>query len=766
MPACRNGFPVLLGILSLAGLYAISRYSFLLFHCLAEAFSIVIAIAVFAVFWNTRRFVTNGLFLVIGFGCLFAGSLDLIYIFAYQGMSVFPCSDGNLALQGKTIAQWYVSLSCLGSFLFLRRRLNQNLVLLVYSALAVLALLTIFYWRIFPDCYREGEGTTSFETFGLVISCGAYLGTLILLVRRRSEFDGYVFKLLAATLIAFLVEDSACALATELNGPARTIAHLCQMIALYFVYKAFVEVGLSKPFDLLFRSQQQSAEGLRLVLEASGTGWWRLDLVKGTLTTDDRCKALFGLPSTTEPSFELFLERITPQGRPIAQQHVAEATARPADLAADYRTLWPDGSEHWIFIKGRSYHDAPGRPCCFEGITMDITDRKRAEQALSESISRLQATLESTADGILVVDLEGRIVDFNERFLAMWRFSQEFIAAGRKRDPVAAPDEHRAMRLALDQLKDPDGFVAKVRELYAAPEASSFDVLEWKDGRVFERYSQPQRINGRPVGRVWSFRDVTDRRAAQEILRQAHEEQLQKHRADLAHVARLSMMGEMAASLAHELNQPLHAVNNYARGSLRRLSKTPHRDEQLVAALEQIGAEANRAAGIVRRVRGFIQKREPQFSDVLVNNLVEDVILLDKAELEQRHTRVATELAADLPAVIGDPVQIEQVVMNLLRNGLEAMDEIPEWQRLLRITTMRNGADLVQVDVCDRGGGIGGEDLEKIFEAFFTTKPEGMGMGLAISRSIILAHGGHLWATINPDQGCTFHFTLPVGKRN
>ena len=123
---------------------------------------------------------------------------------------------------------------------------------------------------------------------------------------------------------------------------------------------------------------------------------------------------------------------------------------------------------------------------------------------------------------------------------------------------------------------------------------------------------------------------------AQEMLKQAHDEQLQRHRAELAHVARLSMMGEMAASLAHELNQPLHAVNNYASGSLMRLLKTPQRDEELVAALEQIGEEANRAAEIVRRVRGFVQKREPQFSEVLVNNLVEEVVLLSKAELEQR----------------------------------------------------------------------------------------------------------------------------------
>jgi signal transduction histidine kinase len=249
-------------------------------------------------------------------------------------------------------------------------------------------------------------------------------------------------------------------------------------------------------------------------------------------------------------------------------------------------------------------------------------------------------------------------------------------------------------------------------------------------------------------------------------LKQAQDEQLQRHRTELARVARMNMMGEMAASLAHELNQPLHAVKNYAYGSICRLLKMPERDEEFVIALEQISAEANRAAEIIHRVMAFVQRREPRFSEVLVNNLVEEVVLLSKMELGRRPATIVLELAEDLPAVIGDPFPIEQVIMNLVRNGLEAMDETPDANRILDIKTMRHGDDMVQVEVCDRGKGIGGEDLEKVFEPFFTTKPEGMGMGLAISRSIVQAHGGHVWVSTNQGQGCTFHFTLPVGKRS
>ena len=263
----------------------------------------------------------------------------------------------------------------------------------------------------------------------------------------------------------------------------------------------------------------------------------------------------------------------------------------------------------------------------------------------------------------------------------------------------------------------------------------------------------------------WLSRAITRRKHAEAELR-LREEQLQQHQAELAHVARLSTMGEMAASLAHELNQPLHAVKNYACGCLRRLLKKDEKDEELLSTLWQISEEANRAAGIIRSVRGFVQKRNPQVSKVSLNGLVEQVVLLSKAEIKRRRTAVIADLAPDLPAVVGDSIQIEQVMLNLVRNGLEAMDEMTELNgdRQLRIKTECHGDDHIQVSVQDRGKGIVGNDLKKIFEPFYTTKPEGLGMGLAISQSIVQAHGGRLWASANQDQGCTFHFTLPTGR--
>jgi signal transduction histidine kinase len=259
----------------------------------------------------------------------------------------------------------------------------------------------------------------------------------------------------------------------------------------------------------------------------------------------------------------------------------------------------------------------------------------------------------------------------------------------------------------------------------------------------------------------WLNQDIACRKQVEADLL-ASQEQLELHQGELAHMARLSIMGEMTATLAHELNQPLHAAKNYACGSVRRLLKDPDHDAELLSVLKRIGEEADRAAKILRRVRDFIEKTGPHKSEISLNNTIHDALSIINLEVKRTRAKVVCELASEIAAVKADPIQIEQVVVNLARNGLDSMQDIPEDQRVLLIGTRQSDAQTVEVYVRDRGKGLSGDEANRIFEPFFTTKPDGMGMGLAISRSIIQSHEGRLWVSPNQDRGCTFQFALPA----
>jgi len=253
------------------------------------------------------------------------------------------------------------------------------------------------------------------------------------------------------------------------------------------------------------------------------------------------------------------------------------------------------------------------------------------------------------------------------------------------------------------------------------------------------------------------------RAVAHETLeRKRAEEQARAHEAALAHVARLSMMGEMATQMAHELNQPLAAIVSYAKGCMRRMQAGTEHPPEILEVLDLISEQALRASEVLKRLRAFVRKGEPRHERVRLNDVVRNAIRFADLEAKDYGVSVRFHPAPGLPAVRADAIQLEQVVVNLVRNGLEAMREDGSNDREIAIRTLSGKDGCVQVDVQDTGGGISAEIADTLFEPFATTKPDGLGMGLSISRSIIESHGGRLWATPNSGNGATFHFTLPA----
>jgi len=258
------------------------------------------------------------------------------------------------------------------------------------------------------------------------------------------------------------------------------------------------------------------------------------------------------------------------------------------------------------------------------------------------------------------------------------------------------------------------------------------------------------------LGYIGCADDITARKEAELVA--------ERHRAELAHVARLSTMGELAASLAHELNQPLAAILGNAEVAQKMLGRERVDLEEVRAICGDIVGEDHRATEVIRRMRGLVSKEPPSLAPLEVGSVIGDVVQLVHADAILRHCRVAVEVARDLPPVMGDRIELQQVVLNLLVNAFDAMSKRPIHEREVRVRAVLNDDRWVKVAVRDCGTGVSEGDLERIFEPFHTTKSGGLGIGLSISRSIIAVHGGRLWAENNPNRGATFLFTVPVAK--
>ena len=363
----------------------------------------------------------------------------------------------------------------------------------------------------------------------------------------------------------------------------------------------------------------------------------------------------------------------------------------------------------------------------------------------SESAFR-RAMEESVITGLRAVDLEGRITYVNPAFCEMVGWAEEELLGRMPPFPYWPEEELDTLRAHTE------------RWMSGSSPRSGFEVrLCRKSGERFpaRMYISPLvGADGRQTGWMGSMIDITEQKRGEELGRQ-HQERVQQ-------TSRLITMGEMASSIAHELNQPLAAIANYCMGCVSRLSGGEARQEELLGAMVKASAQAERAGKIIRRVREFVNKREPSRAPVTLVEVVGDAIEFALLDARKVGVEIHVDVPPDLPPVFVDRVMIEQVVMNLVKNGVEAMSP-PEAGRELTVSARADGERGVELAVADRGKGFAADDAERLFAPFYTTKPEGMGMGLSICRSIVEFHGGRLWAQPNPGGGSVFRFTLPVG---
>ncbi len=375
-----------------------------------------------------------------------------------------------------------------------------------------------------------------------------------------------------------------------------------------------------------------------------------------------------------------------------------------------------------------------------------LARRQAAEQALRNESAFRKAMEDSMITGMRARDLDGRITHVNPAFCRMTGYGEDELIGRAPPLPYWLPDHTERRQELLDRLQDtgstPEGVELRFRRKNGEP----LDVLLFEAPLIDAQ--------GRHTGWLGSFLDITEQKRAQELALQ-QEERLQA-------TSRLITMGEMASTLAHELNQPLAAIASYNSGCMNRLAGGGEIDrEELREIHARLGRQAQRAGEIIRRVHDFVRRSEPKRVPVDINAIILDAVDLIEADARKRRIRLTTELAGRLPEVDADPVMIEQIIVNLVRNGMDAMRDNPPERRTVRLRTSQED-DLLVVRVLDQGCGIAPETARRLFEPFFTTKQEGMGMGLNICRSIAELHRGRLGFEANPEGGTIFILTLPV----
>ncbi|MQW90507.1 PAS domain S-box protein [Sinorhizobium saheli] len=641
------------------------------------------------------------------------------------------------------------------------------------------------------------------------------------------------------------------------------------------------EVGLlAQAFSLMTSRLKETLEGLRRseanfaeAQRVAHVGYWERDLATDYLAWSDETYRIFGMAPRPARMISLAeaTERIYSEDRPNWKLAAARALRGEARYDLEYRIVRPNGELRTVHSQGDLTRDASGRPRSMFGTIQDITERKRAEEALRHSEEQWRAVFENNPTMYFMVDAAGTIASVNPFGAEQLGYTVDELIGRPVKDIFHEDDRDAVQRHAaacLDHLGEAmswelrkirkDGSMLWVRETARAMVVSERpvilivceDVTERKraedaarrsedelrqvietvpamvwtalpDGRVDFINRRVQEFTGlslagtsgagwEPEGRFhpddveqyrskWRASLATGHPFEAEVricraadgeyrwwlesavpLRDEHgnilkwygflvdiedrkraEEALQRTQAELAHITRVTTISALTSSIAHEVNQPLAAVVTNANAALRWLAGSPPDIGEARETLARIVRDGHRASEVIGRVRALLKKTATVTTAVDLNGLIEDSVALVRGEVRSHRILVRTELAQDLPPVEGDRVQLQQVLLNLVMNGIESMKKVTDRPRELLIRSGRDASGCVLVAVQDAGVGLEAQDAERVFEAFYTTKAEGLGMGLAICRSIIEAHGGRLWAEAKEPWGALFQFTLP-----
>ncbi|MCJ2087453.1 PAS domain S-box protein [Methylobacterium sp. E-005] len=493
----------------------------------------------------------------------------------------------------------------------------------------------------------------------------------------------------------------------------------------------------------LERDTTSAGDDLRRTLDEVGICIWSLDIPTGRATVSPTCARLFGVPPERLTTFAASQALVHPDDRQARADAIQSALREGGGYEVDYRVVRPDGQVCWLRSHGRVSLDAEGRPTQHRGVVLSIDGQKRAEEDLRAREAHLRSILDTVPEAMVVIDEAGLLHSFSAAAERLFGYAVDEAVGRNIRILMPEPmqSEH-------------DGYLDRYRRTRERRIIGTIRVVTGRrrDGSTFPmELAIGEMRSGEQVYFTGFINDLTEHQRTQA--------RLQELQAELAHVSRLSAMGEMASALAHELNQPLGAIANYTKGCRRLLARPdPEAIARTVDVLDKTAEQALRAGQIIRRLREFVARGETEKRVEPVARLIEEASALALIGAREHGIVARVVVHPRVGSVLADRVQVQQVLVNLLRNAREAMQQSD--RRELTVEAKPIGRETVEIAVSDTGPGIAAEVADRLFQPFVTTKRSGMGVGLSICRTIVEAHGGRLDVERNEAGGATFRLTL------
>ena len=663
-----------------------------------------------------------------------------LYFVSRQQMGRLRLWTGSLILGGGIAGLHYIGMSAMR----LAAMCQYSAPIVALSI--VLAIVFSFAALALAFDLREETKVTPWRKIGSAVVMGAAISAMHYTAMAAASFVPTVaFPDLAHTVsISPLTNNGIVVAALLVLGAAILTSAADRRLAAQAVELERRVAERTSQLTALNQRLAESEERFRLAEQAGRMFAYEWNAATDVIAFSAEAAQILGIEDGSPITGQQMLTKVHPDDRERLRVAVAGLSSEKPHLRISYRKVGPDGSVIWLDRTSQAHFDEQGKMLRIVGMVADITERKNAEEALRDREEKFHQIADTIHEIFWMVDADTKkVIYVNPAF--------EQVTGRSLASLQEAPLSYRDIIHPEDRIK----VLGKLDETVKAGRLEVEFRITRPDGTIrwVEALGFPVRdAQGNIYRLAGVVQDITERRLAEESLHQAQ--------AELAHVTRAVAMGELVASIAHEVNQPLTAVVSTSNYALRELASGKPNLHEVKEAMKEIAEDANRISSVISQLRAMLKKGATDRVELNINDVIQEVTMLVRNEAALNHVQVQLDLAADLPPVVGDRVQLQQVLINLAMNGIDAMHSVSNRPRRLAIKSEKH-ADGISVQVQDSGTGLETERIDRIFDPFFTTKPQGIGMGLSISRSIIESHGGRL-QTVPYVEGAIFQFTLPT----